>query len=165
MYKIIGNDGKTYGPVTAAQIHEWIIQGRVENRTSVLPAGATEWTFLGLLAEFTPCFSSSPPVITPPKIGAQPTRSTNTNGFATAGLVCGIISCICCCGCPFNVLGLIFSIIALAQINSQVQKQAGWGLALAGLICSSVSLLISLGFGLFQIAISPTNFHWHLGAI
>lgn len=163
MYKIIGNDGKTYGPITAGQIREWIIEGRVENRTSVLPTGATDWTFLGLLAEFAPHFSSPPPVITPPKIGAQPTQSTN--GFATAGFVCGIISFICCCGCPFNVLGLIFSIIALAQINSQVQKQAGWDLAVAGLICSVVSLLISLGLGLFQFAISPTNLRWHVGAI
>lgn len=163
MYKIIGNDGKTYGPVTAAQIREWITQGRVENRTPVLPAGATDWTILGLLAEFAPNFSGPPPLIVPPTIGSLPVR--NTNGFATAGFVCGIISCICCCGCPFNVLGLIFSIIALVQINGQTQKQDGWGLALAGLICSATSLLINFGLGIFQLAMTPANLSWHFGGI
>ena len=163
MYKIIGNDGKTYGPVTAEQIREWIAQGRVENRTAVLPAGAAEFTFLGLLPEFAPHFAGPPPVIAPPPMGALPARSTN--GFATAGLVCGILSCVCCCGCPFNLLGLVFSIIALVQINGQVQKQAGWGLALAGLICSGASLLFSFGLGIYQLALPPAGLSWHFGPI
>lgn len=163
MYKIIGNDGKTYGPATAEQIRSWIAQGRVEARTNVLPAGAVEWTILGLLPEFAVHFSGPPPLLTPPRISAIPTR--HTNGFATAGLVCGIVSCGCCCGCPFNVLGLIFSIIALVQINAQVEKQAGWGLALAGLICSAASLLFTFGFGIFQCLLTPTNLSWHLGAL
>ena len=163
MYKIIGNDGKTYGPVPAEQIREWIAQRRVETRTSVLPAGAAEWTFLGLLPEFAPHFSSPPPVIAPP-----PRTTSNTNGFATAGFVCGLISlfsCCCCAGFPFNLLGLIFSIIGLVQINSQVEKQAGWGLALAGLICSAASLLLGLILGIFQLCSAPANFSWHAGFI
>ena len=163
LYKIIGNDGKTYGPASAAEIREWIIQGRVENRTSVLPEGAAEWTFLGLLAEFAPNFSGPPPIIGPLKTDGLPAR--NTNGFATTGFVCGIISCLCCCGCPFNVLGLIFSIVALIQINAQVQKQDGWGLALTGLICSLASLLFNLGMGIFHFVLTPASLSWHFGAI
>lgn len=163
MYKIIGNDGKTYGPVAAEQIREWMTQGRVESRTAVLSANAAEWTFLGLLPEFAPHFTGPPPVIAPPKQNAV--SINNTNGFATAGLVCGILSCVCCCGCPFNVLGLIFSIVALVQINAQVEKQAGWGLALAGLICSAASLLFSFGLGIFQLALTPANLSWHCGAV
>lgn len=163
MYKIIGNDGKTYGPVTADKIREWITQGRVDNRTSVLLEGVAEWTFVGLLPEFAREFSGPPPVTTPPKMTALPTKSSNS--FATAGFVCGLISICCCCGCPFNILGLIFSIIALVQINGQVQKQDGWGLALAGLICSGVSLLMSLGFGILQLLLAPTHGQWHLGAM
>jgi len=163
MYKIIGTDGKTYGPVTADQIRTWIAQGRVDNRTTVLRDGAAEWTFLGLLTEFAPYFSGTPPVIVPPKIGALPTRSTN--GFATAGFVCGLLAWACCCGCPFNVLGLIFSILALAQIHAQVEKQAGWGMALTGLICSSTSLLFNMGLGLVQLLHTPANLTWHWGVI
>jgi hypothetical protein len=163
MYKIIGNDGKTYEPVTADQIREWILQGRVENRTLVLPAGAVDWIFLGLLPEFAPNFSGPPPVIQPPKTSVVPVKSAN--GFATAGFVCGVISCVCCCGCPFNIIGIIFSIIALVQIGAQVDKQNGWGLALAGLICSAVSLLINFGLGFFQLALTPANLNWHFGGI
>lgn len=163
MYKIIGNDGKPYGPVTAEKLCEWIAQNRVESRTSVLPEGATEWTFIGLLPEFAKAFSGPPPAITPPRITAPPARGTN--GFATAGFICGLISIVCCCGCPFNILGLIFSIIAMVQINKQVEKQEGWGLALAGLICSIVSLLMTFGFGIFQLLLAPAHATWHIGGI
>src|SRR5882757_4041833 len=101
MYKIIGSDGKAYGPVTAEKLREWIVQGRVESRTSVLPEGAVEWTFVGLLPEFAKEFSGPPPVVMPPKMTALPGKSTNS--FATAGFICGLISIICCCGCPFNI--------------------------------------------------------------
>jgi len=163
MYKIIGNDGKTYGPVAAEQIRAWITQGRVDARTTALAEGGSEWTFLGLLPEFARELASPPPVIAPLKPAAV--SANGTNGFATAGFICGLISLTCCCGCPFNILGLIFSIIALVQINGQVQKQSGWGLALAGLICSAVSLLVSFGFALFQLAMTPANVHWHFNAI
>jgi hypothetical protein len=163
MYKIVGNDGKTYGPVTADQIREWIAQGRIENRTTVLSTGAVEWTFVGLLPEFAPLFSDAPPIIAP--LTATAVSPNKTNGFATAGLVCGIFSCLCCCGCPFSVLGLIFSIIALVQINAQPEKQAGWGLALAGLICSAISLLIGFGLEIFHFLFAPANLFWHIGVI
>jgi hypothetical protein len=163
MYKIIGNDGKTYGPVNADKIREWIAQGRLDNRTAVMPDGAADWTFLGLLAEFAKEFSGPPPVIVPPRMAAIPVR--RTNGFATAGFVCGLLSWVCCCGCPFNILGLIFSIVALVQINSQTEKQEGWGLALAGLICSAVSLVFSFGLGMLQLALHPAHAAWRFGAM
>jgi len=163
MYKIIGNDGKTYGPIGAEKIREWFAQGRVDARTAAIAEGSSEWTFLGLLPEFAREMAGAPPVIAPLKTSAVP--AGNTNGFATAGFVCGLISLTCCCGCPFNLLGLIFSIVALVQINGQVQKQEGWGLALAGLICSAASLLVTFGLGIFQLALHPANLSWHFGAI
>ena len=162
-YRIIGNDGKTYGPNSAEKIREWITQGRVDARTAAIAEGGSEWTFLGLLPEFARELASPPPVITPPK--PVMTAANNTNGFATAGFVCGLISLTCCCGCPFNLLGLIFSTVALVQINGQIQKQQGWGLALAGLICSTVSLFVSFGLAIFQLALTPANMRWHFGAI
>ena len=162
MYKIIGNDGKTYGPIAADKIREWIAQGRLDNRTAVLVDGATDWTFLGLLPEFAREFSGPPPVI---KSATATVSTRGANSFATAGFICGLISLTCCCGCPFNILGLVFSILAMVQINAQVEKQSGWGLALAGLICSAVSLLAGLGLGIFQLAMTPAHAHWHVGAM
>lgn len=164
MYKIVGNDGKTYGPANAETIREWFVQGRVESRTPVLPDGAAEWTLVGLLPELARASGGAPPVMTPPRM-TPPAVTPGTNGFATAGFICGLLSLTCCCGCPFNILGLIFSIIALVQIGGQTPKSQSWGLALAGLICSAVSLLFSCGLGLLQLALTPGTFHWQCGAI
>jgi hypothetical protein len=160
-YRIIGTDGKTYGPAGAEQIRRWITEGRVESRTPVFVDGGSEWTFIGLLSEFAPIFNVTPPVITPPVAASAP----KSNGLATAGFVCGVISCICCCGFPFNILGLIFSIIALVQMNSAGGEQPGRGLAVAGLICSGVSLLLSFGFGLYELLLNPMRIMWHAGSI
>lgn len=163
MYKIIGHDGRPYGPVPAETVRQWIAQGRVDSRTAVLPEGVADWTFAGLVPEFAREFSGHPPVIAPPPTSVSCLRKTN--GYATAGFVCGLLSWVCCCGCPFNVLGLVFSIVALVQISSQREKEAGWGLALAGLICSAVSLLFGLGLGLFQLALAPAHVGWRFGPV
>ena len=60
MYKIIGADGKEYGPVSGEQLRQWIAEGRVESRTPVFVDGAKEWNFVGLLPEFANCFAPPP---------------------------------------------------------------------------------------------------------
>lgn len=154
-YKIIGADGKTYGPVTAEQIHAWMADGRVEKRTPVFVDGAADWTFVGLLPEFGGKISETPPVI-----GALNPGNRRTNGFAVAGFTLGIFSLICCCGCPFNILGLIFSLVALQQINAQ-PLQEGRGLAIAGLVCSAISLLLALGLGVIEMLAAPAHMIIH----
>jgi hypothetical protein len=158
-YKVIGNDGHTYGPVSAEQIRQWIAQARVESRTPVFTEGAADWTFLGLLPEFANEFPGAPRPIAPLQPGAL--LVPKTNSFAVAGLVCGILSwmsCACCCCCvPFNLLGLVFSIIALVDISANPHTQTGRGLAIAGLILSAASLFWSFGFALFSLATNQTQ--------
>ncbi len=69
MYKIIGADGKEYGPVTADQLRQWIAEGRANAQTRVLPDGATEWVALSEVAEFAASFPSAP---LPPLPGPPP---------------------------------------------------------------------------------------------
>jgi len=151
-YRIVGNDGKIYGPVTAEQIRLWLSERRADSRTPVLPEGAGDWVVLGLLPEFAADFPVQPPPSAFPT--APPVSGMRTNGFAIWGFICGLISCtcICCCGWPLNILGLIFSLIALAQINANPAQQSGKGLAIAGLVCSAVSMLAVLGFFLVRLA-------------
>lgn len=148
MYKIIGQDGKEYGPVTAAQLRQWIAENRVESRTPVFTDGAKDWTFVGLLPEFAGLFPASAPQVPPPIHGTSTFGQTGrTSAFAITGFVCGILSvslCWCCGGFPFNVLGLVFSIVALLQINDNPQLHGGRGLAIAGIILTSASFLIFL---------------------
>ena len=166
MYKIIGADGGEYGPVAAGQLRQWIAEGRANAQTPVLAPGAREWKPLGTLPEFAGQFA--PPVS--PAMGPWPGTSTagqlpKTNSFATAGLIFGILSlmccCGCCCGCPFALLGLFFSFIGLSQINRHPELYEGRGLAIAGLILSAASLVLGFGLVLLQLARHPENFEWH----
>ncbi len=150
IYKIIGEDGHEYGPATAEQIRQWVAEGRIEHRTPIFVDGAKDWNFVGLLPEFANCFAAGgmPPPIAPPEPGASTAgRMAKTSSFATAGLIFGILSVtfVCCCGgFPFNVLGLIFSIVALVQIGERPESRTGRNLAVAGLILSIASFLIFL---------------------
>ena len=79
-----------------------------------------------------------------PIVGAVPPV---TNTFAVVGMSLGIFSLLmsCCCyGIPFNVLGLIFSILGLNQIKKSNPPQKGREMAIAGLILSIISLLVGV---------------------
>ena len=157
MYKIIGADGREYGPVASGQVRQWIAEGRASGQTQALAPGATEWKPLGALPEFAGQFAS--PV--PPMMGPVPGRLTGTNSFATAGLIFGILSVTCCwCCCPFGILGLVCSLIGLSQINRHPERYTGRGLAITGLILSAASLVLGFGLGLLQLALHPGNLSW-----
>ena len=166
MYKIIGADGGTYGPATIEQLRQWIAEGRANAQTQTLADGATEWKALGVLPEFAGHFA---PLI-PPVIGLlRPGTLTagqlpKTSSFATAGLIFGILAwtLICCCsGFPFNILGLVFSLIGLLQINRHPELYEGRGLAIAGLVLSVASLVLGFGLAFLNFALHPGNFEWH----
>jgi hypothetical protein len=163
MYRVIGADGKIYGPATAEQLRRWMAEGRANVQTQTLAEGATEWRPLGTLPEFAGHFApATPPPIAPLKPGASTAgQLPKTNSFATAGLIFGILSLTCCCGCPFNILGLVFSLIGLSQINRHPELYEGRGLAIAGLILSAASLVLGFGLALLNFALHPANIAWH----
>jgi hypothetical protein len=70
MYKIIGADGREYGPVSADQLHQWIAEGRANAQTRVQPVGSAEWKPLGEWPEFA---AAAPPVpsLPPPIAGVS----------------------------------------------------------------------------------------------
>ncbi len=67
MYKIIGADGREYGPVTTEQLRQWIATGRANLQTNAQPEGGTDWR---PLAEF----PSSPVPPPPPACRHSPAR-------------------------------------------------------------------------------------------
>ncbi|MCL2717550.1 MAG: DUF4190 domain-containing protein [Lachnospiraceae bacterium] len=72
----------------------------------------------------------------PPKYTAGGSENTGNSGLAIASLVCGIVSIFCCYFSFFvSAAGLITGIMAL------VKKQPGRGMAIAGIIISSISIL------------------------
>lgn len=166
IYKIIGADGKEYGPATAEQIRQWIVERRIERQTPIFADGAKDWIFIGLLPEFAGGFATTatPPLITPLSRSATTAgRMAKTNSYAQAGIIFGILSVPCCCCFPFGILGLVFSLVGLAQINANPALQEGRGLAIAGLILSILSLVLGAGGMLFNLATSQPHLMWNVG--
>lgn len=147
MYKVIGTDGKEYGPITAEVLKSWVAEGRANGKTKVLPEGASDWKSLEEIPELW-----SPPAAPPPRpvpgpvpgpISIAPTPRNNP--YAVASLCLGAFSLtagLCCCyGVPFSVPGIVCSIVALNQIKTQPDIQQGKGMAIGGLLLSILGLL------------------------
>jgi len=89
-YKIIGADGREYGPVTAEQLKQWITEGRANAQSKVLAEGAAEWKFLGSFPEFDATVQSVPPPLAVPVVPPRQTLSDPASKKIPAG-ICGIL--------------------------------------------------------------------------
>ena len=90
-----------------------------------------------------------------PAVLASLAQPRKVNGFAVAGLTLGILSFCCCCCCygaPFNLLGLVFSILGLAQIANNPHLYEGKAIAITGLVLSLLSILCAAGLLTFSSA-------------
>jgi len=155
MYKVIGVDGKNYGPAGADQIRQWIRENRVERQTPLLVEGAADWTFAGLHPEFASAFPDygAPPVLQPLPGSITPATQPLQSSMAKTGMIFGILSitvCCCCGGLPFNIPGLIFSIIALVQTGENPQRYGGREMAILGLVLSALSLMFLIATVIFK---------------
>jgi hypothetical protein len=146
MYRMIGADGREYGPISAALLRQWIAENRANASSRVLAEGSNEWKLLGSLPEFSMLFAAAPAPSAP--VG----QLQKTNGLAIAGFIFGLVSFMtmpaaiaCCCFGPvFNLLGIVFSSTGLSQINRNPQLYTGRALAIAGLVLSIVCLVLYL---------------------
>jgi TM2 domain-containing membrane protein YozV len=86
MYKIIGADGRPYGPVGADEIRRWLAENRVNAQTSVQSEGSPDWKPLGSFPEFAAGLNAVPPLIAP----APPAAASRASNKIPAG-VCGIL--------------------------------------------------------------------------
>lgn len=61
MYKVIGADGKEYGPVSTDQIRQWIAEHRLIAQSKIQAEGSTEWRTLGELPKFADALAAQAP--------------------------------------------------------------------------------------------------------
>jgi len=139
MYKIIGTDGRQYGPVNAEQIRRWLGENRVHAQTLVQTEGAPDWKPLSSFTEFTADLNAVPPPITPP----QPTVAARASikipagicgillgslgihkfilGYTGAGLVMLLVTILTCgvAGVLMHLIGLIEGIIYLCKPDEE----------------------------------------------
>lgn len=126
MYKIIGIDGRQYGPVTTEQLRQWLAQSRVNAQTMVQPEGSLDWKALGTLPEFASDFRTPPPAIAASYSNPRASNKIGAGvcgillgwlgihkfilGYTTAGLIMFLISVLSC-----GFLSGIVWIIGLAE--------------------------------------------------
>jgi hypothetical protein len=142
MYKIIGGDGKEYGPVDLAQIRQWIQDGRASAQTKVQPEGATEWQTIIEIPELARLLGSAAGVDAPPAFSPTPVATVGggdalqrVQGPAIGLIVTAALGFLgCLAGIGLNVLG--FTAGAMEGRESQDVPQ--WATMLTG------------GFGIVQ---------------
>jgi hypothetical protein len=144
-------------------LREWIAEGRATAQTRVQSEGSAQWKPLTEYLEFAVALAHAlPPRPAPGPIYLSP--MSRTNPMAMAALVMGILAmtcCLCCCGCcyglPFNVLGVIFALVALSQIRNDPQSQQGRGLAIAGLVLCLLSFAMAAATLFLGLAMSTPD--------
>jgi prepilin-type processing-associated H-X9-DG protein len=142
MFKILGADGKEYGPVTAEVLRQWIADRRAAAQTKVQVAGSTEWKPLAEYPEFAAVLRSTPPPV-PPPLGSPPVapgssakvQAIQTSGLAIASLVLGILGF--CSGGLSGLVGVVLGVVALKKIRREPARLKGRGLAIAGICVST----------------------------
>ena len=162
MFKILGSDGKEYGPVTSEVVREWIKERRATGQTRVQPDGNAEWLALSALPEFAAALAASaaPPPL-PPRLPSTPAASADTNsppktsGMAIASLVLGLTGF-----CGTALIGIILGIVATIRISKSNGRLKGKGLAIAGICVSAVMFIVFLGIaaGLLLPALAKAKY-------
>ena len=61
-YKVMGENGQEYEPVTTEQIRKWILEQRLDRKTPVKPVNSPDWVFLESLPEFADIFQPPTPL-------------------------------------------------------------------------------------------------------
>jgi hypothetical protein len=161
MYRIIGGDGKEYGPVGADEVRRWIAERRLHPTSLVKVEGTNEWKPVSSALEFADALAALNPSSAPIATSAIPAVTQQSNSMATFGLVLSCFSLVCCgCG-PVAILGIVFSIIGLSQANRD-QMQTGRALAIAGIVIGIIALLgtgLAAALGLFGNLIEAIKSH------
>lgn len=131
MFRIIGGDGRQYGPVSGDQLRQWIGEGRANAQSLVLPEGSTDWKALGNLLEFADALSAAN---VPPLLHAIDTRKSK--------LVSGLLG-ILLGGLGVHRFYLGYTALGIAQIVVTLVTcgiGALWGLVEGILILAGISI-------------------------
>jgi len=133
MYKIIGTDGKQYGPVGANEIRRWLAENRVNARTVAQTESSSEWKPLVAFPEFASEFKTVPPTIAPPIAASRASNKIAAGicgillgwlgvhkfilGYTGAGLIMLLVSLLSCFFLwpIMHIIGLIEGIIYLTK--------------------------------------------------
>jgi Domain of unknown function (DUF4190)/GYF domain 2 len=149
MYKIVGADGREYGPVDVEQIRKWITEGRVNAQTQVRRVdeeGRKSLTqFPELAALLQQPARNIPPLPATPPPATMPSRirvSRQVQDLAVISLILGILSLVCLL--LTAIPAVICGHIARRRAKADPERVGGAGLALAGMVIGYLGIVLSL---------------------
>jgi len=145
MYRLIGSDGRQYGPASMEDIRRWLSENRLSSQSLAHIEGATEWKPLSAFPEFATDFkipagsTSPPPLHTPPTTPSDPRASSKIAagifgillgclgihkfilGYTGAGLTMLLVTLLTCgVAIPLiQIIGMIEGIIYLTKTDSE----------------------------------------------
>jgi hypothetical protein len=134
MFKIIGADGREYGPVAAETLRQWISEGRVNASTSVQEEGATNWQPLSSFPEFG--LAAAPTAPSPP-----PVVPAAVKVFGILNIVFGSLGLLCS---PFS----LFAIKQASHVYGNQPLMLAWLPISMGLSFVGGIVLLTSGVGL-----------------
>jgi hypothetical protein len=129
MFKILGGDGKEYGPVTTDTVREWILQGRANAATLVRRPDDAEWRALSNFPELASLLPIAAAPINP---------STPTSALAIWSLVLSLLGFFCLITAP---VGIVLGFVALNRIKRSNGALGGRALALIGIIGGALGIV------------------------
>ncbi len=155
---VIFPDGRSFGPADVATLAQWAQEGRLLPNTMLESLATRERVSAASVAGIFPAQTPSPSSAYAPLPGENPYAPQTSgylradpryqnyappiNGMAITSLVLGILSLVLFCLWPIAILlglmGLIFGIAG--------NKDNSKSIAIAGIVCSAVGLLIAVGF-------------------
>jgi hypothetical protein len=108
-----------------------------------------------------PAYGPPPSYVPPPSYYALSGATPQTNGLAITSLVVGIVSLVlsfCCVGLSLlGVAGVVCGFVARSQIARSQGYQTGAGLALAGIVVSSIGVLLGVGLFVLTFAVMASS--------
>ena len=140
MYKIIGTDGKQYGPISADEIRRWLTENRINAHTLAQVDSAQEWKPLISFPEFISEFKIAPPPVAPPVATSRASSKIPAGicgillgslgihkfilGYTGAGLIMLLVSMLSCfiLAPIMHIIGLIEGIVYLCKSDEDFAR-------------------------------------------
>jgi hypothetical protein len=116
MFKMIGGDGREYGPISPEQLRDWVLEQRANGQTLVQREGSTGWLPLASFPEFAEALKTAwpeqPPLAPPPS--PLPLASADDRPFRAAPIATGRVSITACLGQGWGLFCRHFYLLAAA---------------------------------------------------
>ena len=154
MYKIIGIDGKEYGPVSAEQARQWVTEGRARADSLARAEGNTDWKPLSSFPEL--AVPAAPPPLPASTVAASPSGGVVAtiipykNVPALVAYYCAVFSLIPCVGAILGLVALVLGVIGLRRARLHPEAK--------GKVHAWIGIIVGGIFGLLWLGVIISGF-------